>query len=55
MHTTTSYLSRVQPAIDEVGERLATLAAAACAPEARLARSDRMVQQTPGVVELPLH
>jgi hypothetical protein len=45
MQTTTSYLMRVQPAIDEVGERLAALAAAASAPEARLARSDWTVRQ----------
>ena len=45
MPTTTSYLARVQPAIDEVGERLAALAAAASDPDARLARSDWTVRQ----------
>jgi SCP-2 sterol transfer family len=45
MHTTTSYLARVQPAIDEVGERLAALAAAASDPDVRLARSDWTVRQ----------
>jgi hypothetical protein len=44
-HTATSYLARVQPAIDEVGDRLAALAAAASDPEARLARSDWTVRQ----------
>jgi hypothetical protein len=39
------HLTRVRPTIDEVGERLAALAAAACAPEARLARSDWTVRQ----------
>jgi len=45
MHTTTSYLMRVQPAIDEVGERIAALSAAASDPQARLARSDWTVRQ----------
>ena len=45
MQTTTSYLAHVQPAIDQVGERLAALAAGAPDPEARLARSDWTVRQ----------
>jgi hypothetical protein len=45
MQTTTSYLSRVQPAIDQVGERLAALATAIPDPDARLGRSDWTVRQ----------
>ena len=45
MRTTTSFLTRVQPAIDEVGERFAALAATASDPQARLARSDWTVRQ----------
>jgi hypothetical protein len=45
MQTTTSYLARVQPAIDQVAERLAALVTAASDPESRLARSDWTVRQ----------
>jgi len=45
MQTTTSYLAHVQPAIDQVGERLAALASAVGDPDARLVRSHWTVRQ----------
>jgi len=45
MPTTTSYLAHVQPAIDQVAERLAALASAVPDPDARLVRSHWTVRQ----------
>ena len=45
MQTTTTYLDRVRPAIEQAGERFATLVTAAPDPDLRLPRSDWTVRE----------